>query len=130
MNDFVKRLQDYDDFMSGRKGATDSEIQEAEKALGLSFSKEYREYTGQLGIATADGHEFTGIAEMPRLNVVHVTKSEKRKNSGIPENFYVVERVGIDGIVIWQDQQGNVYEAINVGTAEKIAESLAEYLDA
>lgn len=39
-----------------------------------------------------------------------VTIEIKRNGEMIPEDWYVIEETGIDGIVIWQDVEGNVYQ--------------------
>lgn len=53
-----------------------------------------------------------------------VTIEIKRNGEMIPEDWYVIEETGIDGIVIWQDAEGNVYQ-----NQEKICSSLAEYVE-
>ena len=129
MTGFTKKLQDQDDFISSKNGAKAVAIRRTEQKLGLCFAKEYKDYTQQLGIAVANVHEFTGVVEMPRLSVAQVTVEERKRNPNIPESLYVVERMGIDGIIIWQDQNGCVYMTIRDGQPEKIAQSLAEYLE-
>ena len=41
----------------------------------------------------------------------------------------VLENAGIDGIIIWQDKTGKIYQTMPNGQKEYIADSLAEYLD-
>ena len=45
-----------------------------------------------------------------------------------PASVDVVENIGIDGIVIWQDGAGKIYESSPNKPAKQIANSLAEYL--
>lgn len=128
MAEFLNKLQTYDDYVSLDKRVSEKDIQKAEKCLELKFSEEYKDYTGNIGAASADGHEFTGVVDMPRLSVVQITNNEKGKNSSIPPNLYAVEKLGIDGITIWQDQNGVVYKTIRQGNPIVIARSLIEYL--
>jgi hypothetical protein len=108
--------------------ATDKEIKQAEFSLGLTFSTEYQEYLQTFGVATTDGHEFTGLCVSARLNVVDVTLSERENNPTIPLSWYVVEQANMDGIVIWQSGTGEVYQTIPYASPEKLCESLSKYL--
>lgn len=127
MNKFLKILEKMDDFYS-KNGVGEEEIINAEKALGLSFSKEYKEYLKKYAIASADGHEFTGLIESKRLNVVYITEKFRDKLD-IPKELYVVEDLYIDHIIIWQNAQGEVFKTVGKESPKKIAESLAEYLN-
>lgn len=127
MSDFVKALKKYDDFFAA-EGADKQSVADAESALSLRFAKEYAEYLEECGVVSADGHEFTGLINSKRLNVVDVTKAAKMKNGGIPQDLYVVEELQIDGIVIWQSESGKVFMTASEGLPEKINNSLAEYI--
>lgn len=129
MTKFVEILQVYDDFVSLDKKACATEIENAEKQLGLFFSEEYREYTGRFGAASADGHEFTGVVDISRLSVVQSTNYERERNLNIPSNLYVIEKLGIDGIIIWQDQNGLIYKTVGQGNVDVIARNLVEYME-
>lgn len=109
--------------------ATPSEVSQAEQALHLAFSPEYREYLSAYGVASADGHEFTGICASPRLNVVNVTREERETNPGVPDDWYVVEQAHIDGIVIWQSEKGEVYQTQPGAEPFRLCASLAEYIN-
>ncbi len=127
MNDFVQTLSRMDGLVF-LNGSTNDEIFEAEESLGLSFSDEYTSYLEKYAIASFDGHEFTGIIDSERLNVVSVTKRFRNKYT-IPDDLYVVEDLYIDKIVIWQNAKGEVFETIDGSAPKKIAESLVEYLE-
>ena len=79
-------------------------------------------------MASANGHEFTGILKSERLNVVDATLRARRKNSNIPLTLYVVEELQIDGLIIWQDESGTVYRAMSGERPTKISDSLADYV--
>lgn len=110
-------------------GAADStSINNAEKELGLKFATEYREYLEAFGSVLADDVEITGIAKSKNRNVVTVTKREWELNPQVEHNMYVVENLAIDGIIIWQDETGNIYESMPNKVVKKVADSLADYV--
>ena len=55
--DVLKGMPDY----IGANGRSEEEILHAEKALGISFAEDYREYLAKIGLACFDGHELTGL---------------------------------------------------------------------
>ena len=111
------------------KGASIEEIEAAEKALGLRFSDEYREYLQLYGAVSCGGHELTGLSEDVNLNVVNVTAVNRDKNPHVNESLYVIEETHIDGIVIWQDESGIIYQAEYQAVPEKLYNSLTEFVD-
>lgn len=108
-------------------GSEKTVIKEAETILDLSFFDEYKTYLIELGVAAVNGHELTGISESKRLNVADVTSRQKEYNN-VPEDFYVVEETGIDGIVIWQNSNGEIFATQPGLKAEKLCDSILEYL--
>lgn len=112
-----------------RKSATAKVIMEAEKLLGVKFAEEYKEYLSNFGSASIYGHEFTGICDIERVNVVDVTKEERKLNTFVSQEFYVVEQLNIDGIVIWQSRDGSVFMSMPSNVFKKINESLSEYIN-
>ena len=122
--DIIKSMPDY----IGSNGRSEKEIIDAEKALGVSFAKDYRKYLAEIGLACFDGRELTGITETPRLNVVSVTLDNREWFGNSVKSWYVVEEANIDGIVIWQSSDGSVYQVAPHSKVQKIANSLAEYI--
>lgn len=90
-------------------GVSIEEIKVAEEALGLRFATDYVEYLSTVGLAMSDGHEFTGLGNNDRTNVVYVTKHMKELRGDIPADWYVIENENMDGAAMWQDSRGNVY---------------------
>ncbi|SEP65820.1 SMI1-KNR4 cell-wall [Lachnospiraceae bacterium RM5] len=127
MKTFVKYLDNCADLYT-TVGVSDEKIKEAEKNLELSFSKEYIEYLLKYGIASASGHEFTGLGKIKRLDVVEVTMSNKKANVNVPKDLYVIEECNIDDIVIWQSEKGNIYMTTGDSKPKKIYSSLLEYI--
>ena len=122
--DTIKLMPNY----IGSNGRTEKEIDKAEKVLGISFAKDYREYLKEIGLACFDGHELTGLTKTDRLNVVSVTRQHREQIGRDVSSWYVIEEAGIDGIVLWQSSDGTVYETAPNSKSKKIAKSLAEYI--
>ncbi len=107
---------------------TEDDVAKAEEALKLSFSAEYKRYLLKYGFAIYEGHELTGICKAKRLNVVDVTFAERSITTDVPCNWYVVEQLNIDSIVIWQSSTGEIYQTSPNAKPRKICNSLAEYI--
>lgn len=110
-------------------GVTEEVVKEAEQALEVSFSKEYRDYLFIFGVVSFRGHELTGITKSKRLNVVDVTKKARQYTANVPADWYVIEETNIDGIVIWQSAEGTIYQTQPGHTPVMICKSLSEYID-
>ena len=118
MKTIVDLLRAQPAFISA-KAPTAQEVTQAEKALGVTFAADYRDYVAALGVASYEGHELTGVCPFPRLSVVSVTQQERAANPAIPSAWYVLEQTNIDDLVIWQDASGAVYQAIPGRAPEK-----------
>ena len=103
-------------------------INNAEKQLGTTFSREYREYLHAFGDASVNGHEITGITDSKRIDVVSVTLEERERNPSVPIALYVVEQTHIDRIVIWQHADGSIYQTIPGVGPKKIYDCLYDYV--
>ena len=128
MAKFVDLIKTFDDFCAG-KGVDEATIEAAEEKLGLKFADDYKEYISECGVASADGHEFTGIVDSKRLNVVDVTEAMRAKNPNASGELYVVEDLQTDKVVIWQSGDGRVYKTVYDDSAEVIADSLYDYFE-
>lgn len=127
MSKIIQAIKSLEDLLS-LKSATDSQINDAEKQLGIKFASEYREYLQEFGAIMADGIELSGIAKSEHRNVVSLTKKEWELNPRVPHTMYVVENACVDGIVIWQDTDGQIYRSCPRAETKRIASSLAEYI--
>lgn len=110
------------------KAATEMQITDAEIQLRVSFSSEYKEYLSAFGAIMADGIELSGIAKSEHRNVVALTKKEWGLNPKVPHTMYVIENTCVDGIIIWQDTTGTVYQTNPDSIPIKIADSLKDYI--
>lgn len=111
------------------KPASIEAVENIEIELALPLAEEYKEYLLEYGAIMADDVELTGVAKSKNRDVVQVTQREWAANSKIKHNLYVVENIGIEGIIIWQDGSGKIYESSPNNCAKQIANSLAEYLE-
>lgn len=111
------------------RSATTEAVENVERELALTLAEEYKEYLLKYGAIMADDVDLTGVAKSPNRDVVQVTRREWRANRKIPHDLYVVENVGIEGIIIWQDGSGKIYESSSGNSAKQIANNLAEYLE-
>lgn len=128
MTEIVQKLRSFPAFHA-LSGVSAKQISNAEKALALRFADDFREYLLAFGIASSDGHEFTGICNSKRLNVVDVTLAEKKIIPDVPQDWYVLEEANIDGIVIWQSSIGEIFQTQPGRKPMKIADSFCDYLD-
>ena len=128
MKDIVDVLKQKSGFDCFGK-ASNEDIKVAEKDLNLKFAEEFKKYLMEFGVAEIDGHEFTGIFNSKRLNVVDVTKKIKNKYNNLNDDMYVIEELNIDNIVILQDSKGTIFECTINSKPKKIFNSFAEYVE-
>ena len=95
--------------------------------LGMKFAADFKEYLQEFGAASYGSHELTGFSTDKNLCVVEATQKNLKKHPTV-KDLYVIEEAHIDGIVIWQDTDGNVYETYPHSEPRRIAHSLAEYI--
>ena len=128
MSSITKTLKSFSDLLA-LSPVQESEISKAENMLSLTFAPEYREYLSAFGAAAANGHELTGILKSERLSVVKVTTREWGLNPQVPHTMYVVENPAVDGIIVWQDVSGQIFQSSPNNAPKMIADSLADYLN-
>lgn len=127
MISFVKKINESPGAIYG-KGSPMESITCAENQLELIFAKEYKEYLLTFSVMAIDGREFTGLSKSKRVNVVSVTLHQRELNPDLPCDWYVVEEANIDGIVIWQNSDGAIYQTQPGLAAIKIADSFEKYV--
>lgn len=111
------------------KPATNTQITDAELQLRVSFAEEYRAYLKEFGAIMDDGIELTGIAKSKHRDVVSLTEQERALNPNVPHTMYVIEYTCVDGIIIWQETKGKIYQTKPESKPKKIADSLVEYIE-
>ena len=128
MKDIIELLKTKE-FLNKCESISDDKIAEAENVLSLHFNAEYNRYVSEFGFAVFENHDLTGICKAKRLNVVDVTISEREMNPDVPDDWYVIEQLNIDGIVIWQSSTGEIYQTAPNTKPKKIYDSLSEYIE-
>lgn len=109
------------------KGVDVDTIINAEAELGIRFDEEFRNYLLEYGVVSFGSHELMGLGGDEYLDVVKETINERTNNGKYPHNCYIIENLGIDGIMILQDEEGIVYELNDAGV-KKIYDSFEEYI--
>ena len=127
MNDIINVINSKNGVIHGKE-TNENEIKQAESELGLRFADDYRNYIKQFGCMVIGSREITGISQQENFNVVSITTAQKCYYKGISENLYVIELLNIDGIVIWQSSNGDIFQTAQNTMLMKIADSLAEYI--
>ena len=127
MNSIIEELKRKSNFFC-EKGASAEDIKDAEKALGLRFADEYKEYLQHYGSVSCGGHELTGFSADISLDVVYATQQNLRKNPNVKDPLYVIEETHVDGIVIWQAGSGEIFESEYKGVPRKVYDSFTEYI--
>lgn len=125
ISDVIKALPD----LLPLKPVTNQQITDAELQLRVSFDDEFKAYVKEFGAIMAEGIELTGITKSEYRNVVSITQRERGLNPNVPNTMYVIENTYVDGIVIWQDSKGNIFQTKPNSKPKKIASSLIEYIE-
>ena len=116
------------------KGCSKDDILEAEKELQLKFNDAYKSFLLQYGAVLYGNSEIFGLVSIPSLNVVYQTQLARKNystyNTPFPKDFYVIESMGIDGILLIQNQKGEVYIIGPHIKLQKEYNSFIEYLNA
>ena len=122
----IKKIKNLDKNLNG--GASEEQIERAEKKLSLRFSKEYKEYVKEFGMISFYGTEWSGLNIDGYFNVVNMTEDEKALNEVFPEKYFAIENLAVDGVIIISNEEGKIY-SIQYDKKELICNSLSEYLD-
>ncbi len=85
---------------SGFAPASEAVVSEAESALGLRFSPDFRSALLEYGCIETDNHELIGLIDSKRLNVVHVTKEMRPIYKALGPHNCVIEDTYVDGVII------------------------------
>ena len=105
-----------------------SQINKAETKLNLRFANDYREFVQYLGALVYRNSELCGIVPYPSLDVVNRTIHARETDAAFPQSMYVISELHIDGILILQNQRGEIFRYMPHQFTKKIANSLSDYL--
>jgi len=121
----IKKLPEMESFAP----VNNETIKIVEEKLNVKFAEDYKEYLLTFGAVCSDIIGISGICDESYMNVLDLTLDAKSVNEQVPQNFYVIEDVGVDGLVIWQDETGAIYQSIPNRPPENIYNTLSEYLE-
>jgi len=110
------------------QGCDESQIKKAEKDLNMEFPNEYKEYLKEYGAISFFGTEWTGLNVEDYIDVVRVTVKERELNKNFPLKYFVLENLGIDGLLTIVSENGKVFSWNPDGKINLIAENLVDYL--
>ena len=123
----VKTIRSFDSLLSLGPVSL-SDIEHAEKALSVTFTQEYKDYTSALGAVSFSGNEYTGAVQAAHLSVVRATQSGRKITPSAKPDWYVVMDPHIDGIIFWQSPEGIIYQTEPGKEPKKVAESLELFM--
>lgn len=115
--------------MESHKPASEEVIKSVEEKLNLKFADDYREYLINFGAVRSEIIAISGITNDPEYGVLELTNKIRLFNTQIPTNFYVIEDVGVDGLVIWQDETGTIYQSLPTKAPMQLYNNLTDYLE-
>ncbi len=72
--------------------------------------------------------QIPGLVKSARLNVVAATQKAKTKNPSIPDNLYLIEDLGTDRIMTWQEASGILYQSVGTNEVERIKKNFCDYI--
>lgn len=102
-------------------------IVNAEVELGISFAPEYKEVLMKYGSLCVKGEEFLGI-DVNNYDIVKATKEARKSDKNFSPDVYVVENTAIDGILIVQNNTGELLYYQPNNELRHLANSLNDYL--
>lgn len=126
--DLIELMRDQPDILYTGEPATKELIEFEQNQLGTNFSKDYIEYISNLGIIAFDGKELTGISPDYRLDVMKATLKARDIYTKIGNEFYVLEFLDINGLIVLQKESGEVFLCDMACNLKKICDSLSEYI--
>jgi len=123
----LKQLFENKNFFS-TGGVAISEVEYAEKELNITFPEEYKELLLEYGAISCGSHEIAALGVEGYLNVVKLTKEERKLalNKNLDE-YIVIQNMGSEGLLIVLDSTGNVYEYA-MGELNQIYKDFFSYL--
>lgn len=126
--DVINSLADKSDDFFSKGEVESSKIAQAEKSLGVNFSKDFWKYTQKFGYIEVDGMELCGVVDSRHVSIVIRTQNMRELFSDFPMDCYVIESVGIDNAVMVQKSDGKIYQFLHGHDLLFAADSLSEYL--
>ncbi len=109
-------------------GCTDAQLEDAQNILGIKFPKDFVDYVKEYGAISFYATEWTGLNVDGYINVVEATRIEREMNEHFPSDCFVIENIGIDGLISVVNEKGQVF-SLQYDRKKLVCENLSEYLD-
>ena len=119
----------HENLLKNATGADEKTINETEQRLGVQFAKDYKEMLAAVGACICRGHELMGISSFADMSTYQATVEQRQLNPSIPSDWYIIERTGMDGVMVFQAGDGVVYQISPNQPPVKIADTLSDYLN-
>lgn len=139
--DIIEFVNSLDDVTHSKILPTLEEVKKAEEKLGVKFADDYVKCllnygklsvrsTELMGLSYCDTSSQKTINMYNNTDVVYQTLLAKSLecHAHVPTNMYVIDDLGIDMFLVWQDETGAVYATLPWSGPKKEADSLAEYI--
>ena len=120
-------IDSINDCYKGKK-ATKDDIIKAESKLELSFSSSYKIYLEEYGNISFDDVELAGLTKDKSNNVIDLTNRLRKIDNKIEKEFYVIENVGIDKIMMISNVKDEIFLYKN-GKKIKKYNSFVDYIE-
>jgi hypothetical protein len=127
MNKILNKIEKIEKLYHG-KGCTTEQIEKAEGELGIKFPEDYIDILQKYGAISFKRTEWTGLNVDDFIDVVKCTKAERSHYDNFPKKMFVLENLGIEGILTLCDEMGVVYSWENK-KVKQIAQTMSAYLD-
>lgn len=114
------------------KKATELQINEAEKILGMTFSQEYKSFLSSIGCISYEGIEVygLGVANDYYLNLLDIVPYLREADNTFPLQSVPLSDIGDGHYYIYDNnsQKISVWAIPNGGTVEEISGALEDFL--
>ena len=127
MNNYFDHIAK-ENILKGAKGATLERIAKVEEKLKVKFAKDYVEFLMKVGACIYNGHEIVGICDYSDMCVENLTLIERQLLKESNQCLYAIENTHIDGIIIWQNSEGQILQTAPNAKQITICNSLEEYI--
>ncbi|HEL9636488.1 TPA: SMI1/KNR4 family protein [Streptococcus suis] len=108
--------------------ATEFQVTEAERRLGLEFPREYVILVKEFGAVSFYATEWNGFNTNAWMDVVESTLDARDTYVDFPKDKFVLESLHVDELLVLADSEGRVF-LWRDGVEKKIRSSISEYLD-
>jgi antitoxin YobK len=100
----IARHPDMTDFVGP---TTEQEVRDAEKRLGVTFSRSYLAFLREFGCGNFGAEEFLGVGVEPMAvpSVIWYTETTRRKSSRFPKHYVPVYDVGLGEVMCLDTSQ-------------------------